>query len=547
MTKSLPSIYGDTPFGTAAKITINNLLQKMISHLDGTIEGSDIEALHDMRVASRRLRAALRVFKSVFPKDKFLSIETYVKDITTALGTVRDQDVFLEFLNKYKNAPGIEWLIKIEEASREKLRTQMVSILTSLKKGNLILDMEEMLRKASDTRVGVKKNRIDAHAKNLIQPRMEDLIKLSYSLTDPLNITELHQMRISAKYLRYTMETFIPYFGKPLEDLISEIKLLQEQLGNIHDCDVWIDRLNRYLDGYLPSPDLSFSIQNIISERRFFRMNEFNQAVIHWQEMLNIQFSDRLLKLVSAPGIEPTRQGGTELEQEKQLDTNAEEMQAEELQEKKPVRRRSRVKKEAPVETINTEATLDETTSITDSSDADTAIMETTIITEIPETSDETVDISEDTAKQISEPIEEMVLNFAVPVEENETDESEETSSTGKEQKSAVLPETPQHPGIVNLKELIKQTSIRLTNADKFTKKMSKQLDKLNKQLDRLPNRLRKLPMKEAVKAEKYIFRLREHLSSVPEDGAMNGKSVEKLRQEIRTLRNKLPSGKASR
>jgi len=78
--------------------TITERLNKMLSYTEQVRLAEDIEALHDMRVASRRLRAAISVFEAAIPDREFAAFEREVKGVTDALGEARDLDVIVETL-----------------------------------------------------------------------------------------------------------------------------------------------------------------------------------------------------------------------------------------------------------------------------------------------------------------------------------------------------------------------------------------------------------------------------------------------------------------
>lgn len=76
------------------------------------------------------------------------------------------------------------------------------------------------------------------NASIVLAARVQDLLNWEAHLKDPARVRELHEMRIAAKRLRYTMEIFAPVVGDPLPGAIERIKVLQELLGDIHDLDV---------------------------------------------------------------------------------------------------------------------------------------------------------------------------------------------------------------------------------------------------------------------------------------------------------------------
>ncbi len=88
----------DESFRTAAGKTIWTRFEEMLSFTEVALEGRDPEGVHDMRVGSRRLRAAIELYRDVFPKRRLKPMLRDVKRLADALGHVRDLDVMLERL-----------------------------------------------------------------------------------------------------------------------------------------------------------------------------------------------------------------------------------------------------------------------------------------------------------------------------------------------------------------------------------------------------------------------------------------------------------------
>lgn len=86
---------------------------------------------------------------------------------------------------------------------------------------------------------------VDLNARRILRVRVGELYSWEPVISNPLATTELHNMRISAKRLRYTLELFSAVFGSNGKQQIDRIKALQEQLGNIHDLDVRIELITR--------------------------------------------------------------------------------------------------------------------------------------------------------------------------------------------------------------------------------------------------------------------------------------------------------------
>lgn len=115
------------PFGQAGRTIIRNRFAAMWAYRDGTLAG-DEDALHDMRVASRRLRAAFDVFAPAFRGGAYRRLHRITARLTDELGVVRDGDVMLLTLQKYRKGlsaderPGINDLIENLSAERAAAR-----------------------------------------------------------------------------------------------------------------------------------------------------------------------------------------------------------------------------------------------------------------------------------------------------------------------------------------------------------------------------------------------------------------------------------------
>lgn len=286
-----------TPFGAAAKITISRLCGQMMENLDGTIEGEDIEALHDMRVASRRLRAAFKVFRSCFKPEDLASVESEVASVTRSLGQVRDQDVFLDFLRSYisdQKEKNLDWLIKHEEDVREQSRQVMIDALKEMQQRDLPGSIDALLKKAH------KGHSYASYAPELVKARLDKLTKRAQSIDDPEAVAELHLMRIEAKRLRYTLEAFVPCFGKPISDVISTVKELQELLGQVHDCDVWVEKIALRRDSEPLSSRSTIAVNNLIAERVTYRNDTYLKTRDFWHELRPKRWASYVMKIVSS-------------------------------------------------------------------------------------------------------------------------------------------------------------------------------------------------------------------------------------------------------
>jgi CHAD domain-containing protein len=99
--REVPGFDCEEPFAHAAARVVELRAAEVFEHSDGVLEMADIERVHDMRVATRRLRAALEVFEPCFPAKRHRKALKRVKALSDALGERRDRDVSIEFLEGF--------------------------------------------------------------------------------------------------------------------------------------------------------------------------------------------------------------------------------------------------------------------------------------------------------------------------------------------------------------------------------------------------------------------------------------------------------------
>jgi CHAD domain-containing protein len=99
--RAIPDLLADGSYAEAAAKVVSVRAQELFDHAAGVLDTTDIERVHDMRVASRRLRAALEVFEPCFPGEAFERTLGGVKELADALGERRDRDVSIAELSDF--------------------------------------------------------------------------------------------------------------------------------------------------------------------------------------------------------------------------------------------------------------------------------------------------------------------------------------------------------------------------------------------------------------------------------------------------------------
>jgi CHAD domain-containing protein len=99
--RDVPGLDCEESFSAAAARVIEVRAGEVFANAEGVLDTADIERVHDMRVATRRLRAALEVFEPCFPAKRHRKALKRVKALADALGERRDRDVAIEFLERF--------------------------------------------------------------------------------------------------------------------------------------------------------------------------------------------------------------------------------------------------------------------------------------------------------------------------------------------------------------------------------------------------------------------------------------------------------------
>lgn len=251
----------DARINDGALLVLSARLREMCALRERALDFTDIEGVHDMRVASRRLRSALRDFAPYLRKKAIP--QRRLKVLADTLGLVRDEDVAIEALEKLKGkaseqvAPGIEKLIDERSWRRVSARESLQGIVAEdslaamqekyLARFARALRPDDVVNGKGQIRL-VQVASFRQAGREIILARFAELQDLSSSLYHPFEVDRLHRMRIAAKRLRYAIELFSTCWGKPLLQTAKEIAELQSSLGELHDCDVWITDLGARLD-----------------------------------------------------------------------------------------------------------------------------------------------------------------------------------------------------------------------------------------------------------------------------------------------------------
>ena len=140
----------EEPYGHAAARVISVRAAELHQHAAGVLDVSEIERVHDMRVATRRLRAALEVFEPCFPRKRYKATLCEVKGLADALGERRDRDVTIATLGliaetmSTADRPGVESLIGALGAEQAEANAALAPQVTDERLAALISGLDEL-------------------------------------------------------------------------------------------------------------------------------------------------------------------------------------------------------------------------------------------------------------------------------------------------------------------------------------------------------------------------------------------------------------------
>lgn len=207
-------------------------------------EADSVEAVHQLRVAVRRLRSAVSTFADVADDDHAEAIKSELKWLAGACNEARDLDVFAESAAALGD-PSLDLsaLAPVLEAARARAHAKACAAVASGRFRDLVLDATAWIETGAWLSMGGK-----AHAKRremgaerfaakALERRRKRLVKLAADLKGADDETR-HDARIAAKKLRYAAEAFAPLFDADARPFIKAIKQLQEELGGLNDVAV---------------------------------------------------------------------------------------------------------------------------------------------------------------------------------------------------------------------------------------------------------------------------------------------------------------------
>jgi len=297
-------------------LVLRSQLKAMCKLSVKALNWKDPEGVHDMRVCSRRLRSAMSDFRPYLRGPALPRLK--LRTIADALGAVRDEDVALVALEELKAqtkgpaAKGIQVIAdehsKRRKAGREKLKTAIKpSVIDHFQKEfqTKLKTLKIVPAKNSSSKSADESISFRDIAREIVRVRIKELRDASHHLYFPFQIKELHEVRILTKRLRYAVELFADCWERRPDEIAKEISLLQTSLGELHDCDVWIDNLGKRLEQTARKDKTDDTIIQLRAGAawlvKYFakeRTEHYREALTRWQEWQSNNLLEQLESLL---------------------------------------------------------------------------------------------------------------------------------------------------------------------------------------------------------------------------------------------------------
>ncbi len=307
----------DDPLPEVAKKVLSVQFRRMEANEKGTRKGEDIERLHNMRVAVRRMRTAARIFGRFLDEDDFRPFVRELRALGRTLGPVRDLDVQMDHARAFQETLRMRERLDLDTLlvdwgkQRARLRKRLLDHLDSSGFGRFrkefpifLEDPSEGARPVVMNNSGVRPSLLSHEGPVILCERLAAVRAYEGWLEgDEVPLRRYHRLRIEVKRLRYTLEFLSDVAGPEAEPLILSLKSVQDHLGEMREAWMTADRLEReFLPRALEGPESARhpGIAAYLASRRI-RCEELRESFpALWTTIDNREFHRRIAAIAAS-------------------------------------------------------------------------------------------------------------------------------------------------------------------------------------------------------------------------------------------------------
>ncbi len=268
---------GDTMAEAGRKALLSDLI-KMLQHEAGSRSGEDIEDVHDMRVATRRMRSTLRLLGDYFKPKAIKPFQRQLRKIAQVLGAVRDLDVLIKNVSDFQatldddHRADLDSVVAMLEADRTIARRDLIRMLNKKSFQRFVEDYGAFLTKPGKGAVAVETDDAQPYQVRHLLPMLlfehiANVRAYDQVLADADDAT-LHALRIEFKRLRYAVSIFADVLGTGITDFENELKAIQDHLGDLHDIGASEERISEIANRLDPETqaDALYALQQYVDQ-----------------------------------------------------------------------------------------------------------------------------------------------------------------------------------------------------------------------------------------------------------------------------------------
>ena len=237
----------DMPLADAGRRILAARLAQLQAGLDGLHNDADVEALHDARVAARRMRSAFKLLKDAFPRREARPLARTLRSLARALGEVRDLDVLIARVRAdartHQEEDALAPTLARMTAERSRVRSALLAEIDAPEHAAWLTAMQVLID--GETR-GEKGERRLCDAVPALLWRGYGRVRAYAPGIERADNTRLHELRKETRRLRYALEFFQELLDTPAGDLIDQTVALQDALGALHDSVALHEALQRF-------------------------------------------------------------------------------------------------------------------------------------------------------------------------------------------------------------------------------------------------------------------------------------------------------------
>ena len=298
----------------AARRILLQQLEQFMSRAYGLCYGHDIEYVHELRVALRRARSALRVFRDALNGERE-ALQAEMRWFASELGTVRDLDVFLGFLKGYRaNAPRghkpfLRRLVASIHGDRRRHYRKLLGVFQAERYQQFIDRFHPMLQAPVGAEgslfAGIPAGDVAVckQAPRLLRDQLKKVGRYDRRL-HLLTPEAQHRLRIECKRLRYAAEFLADIYPGRLIGVIEPATRLQDDLGEVHDADVYRERIVEYCWHRAKAGTDSNgrdALHALLGHLRSQRERYLKRAAAVWKAFTRREAVERLVEVIKSP------------------------------------------------------------------------------------------------------------------------------------------------------------------------------------------------------------------------------------------------------